>query len=110
MDANERAIYYYLKSLRPQSAPVRDISRHVGSKRRARYSPDWANPVLIRMTERGIVETDAEGSYRLKPIPRRDMQGKRWASPEIANILKASPKEFDNVVTPEDEDELYDKL
>jgi hypothetical protein len=62
------------------------------------------------MVERGILETDAEGSYRLKPIPRKDTEGKRWASPEIVEILKASGKAFNNLITHEDEDEYYDKL
>jgi hypothetical protein len=110
MDADERAIYYYIKSLRPNSAPVRDISRRVGSRRKFHYNPDWAGPVLARMVERGILQTDTDGSYRLKPIPRPDMRGKRWASPQFAKILKASRKQFDNLVTPEDEDEQYERL
>jgi hypothetical protein len=110
MDADERAIYYYLKARRPSFVPARDISRHVGSKRKFRYNPEWAQPALLRMAERGIVETDADGDYRLKPIPPKDTKGKRWASPAIAEILKASGKEFDNLLTAEDEDEYYDKL
>lgn len=110
MDADERAVYYYLKSRRRKAVSARDISRHVGSKRRFRYSPEWAKPVLARMVERDILETVAEGSYRLKPIPRKDTTGKRWASPQIAELLKASGKEFPNVISPEDEDEYYDQL
>ena len=110
MDADERAIYYYLKSRRPKSVPDRDISRHVGAKRRFRYNPEWAKPVLLRMIERGILETDAEGSHRLKPIPRRETKGKSWASPHIAEILKASGKAFRNVITLEDEDAYYTNL
>ena len=110
MDAVEREIYHYLKSRRPKTVPARDINRHVGGKRRFRYNPDWANPVLLRMVERNILETDSDGSYRLKPIPRQDAEGKRWASPAIAELLKASGKEFDNLITLENEDDYYDKL
>jgi hypothetical protein len=110
MDAAEREIYRYLKSRRATFVPARDIGRHVGSKRRFRYNPDWAKPVLLRMIERDILETDAEGSYRLKPIPRKNTEGKQWASPAIAEILKASGKAFDNVMTVEDKDDYYDKL
>ena len=56
------------------------------------------------------LETDAEGSYRLKPIPRQETKGKQWASPKIAEILKASGKAYDNLITVEDEDEYYDRL
>ena len=110
MDADERAIYYYLKSRRPKTVPDRDIGRHVGGKRKSRYNPEWAKPVLLRMIERGILETDAEGSYRIKPMPRKDTPGKRWASPQFTEILKASGREFSNRITAEDEDEYYDKL
>jgi hypothetical protein len=110
MDASEREIYYYLKTRRDKFVPARDINRHVGSKRKFRYNSDWAQSALLRMVDRGILETDAEGSYRLKPIPRQDAEGKRWASPAIVEILKASGKAFDNLITPEDEDEYYDKL
>jgi len=109
MDSVEREIYHYLKSRRPKSVPARDINRHVG-RRKFRYNPDWAKPALVRMVDRGILETDAEGFYRVKPIPPKDVQGKRWASPAIAEILKASGKEFNNVITAEDEDAYYDKL
>jgi hypothetical protein len=110
MDADERAIYYYLKLMRPKAAPVRDISRRTGSKRRFRYKPDWANPVLLRMAERHILETDAQGDYRLKPIPPQETRGKRWASPQIAELLRAKGNYSDRIVTPQDEDEYYEKL
>ena len=110
MDADERAIYYYLKSRRPQFAPAREINRHVGGRRRFRYAPDWARPALLRMMERGILETDARGYYRLKPIPRKLTDGKRWASPEIAEILESSGKKFTNLLTAEQEDTYYEAL
>ncbi len=110
MDADERAIYYYVKSQRPCSATARDISRRVGGRRRFHYNPEWANPVLERMLARGILQTGADGSYGLKAIPRQDAKGKRWASPEIAAILTTSGKTFDNLITPEDEDAYYEKL
>ena len=110
MDADERAIYYYLKSRRPQHVAERDIGRHVGGKRRFRYNPEWAKPVLMRMVDRSIVETDADGSYCLKPMPKKETNGKLWASPQIIEILKASGKAFGNVITAEDEDEYYTKL
>ena len=38
-------------------------------------------------------------SYRLKPIPLNNPQYKRYCSPHIAEILKASVKEFYNLLT-----------
>ena len=82
MDAVEREIYHYLRSRRPKAVDPRDINRHVG-RRKFRSNPEWAKPALLRMQERGILETDAEGAYRLKPIPRQETDGKRWASPAM---------------------------
>ena len=110
MNANEREIYYYLKPRRREFFTVREIGRRTGGKRRFRVSPDWARPVLLAMAERGIVESDAESRYRLKPIPQKEIEGKRWVSPEIANILKKSGKAFNNLITTDDEDEYYGKL
>ena len=110
MNANEREIYYYLKPRRREFFTVREIGRRTGGKRRFRVSPDWARPVLLAMAERGILESDAEGRYRLKPIPKTETEGKRWVSPEIANLLKKSGKAFNNLMTSDDEDEYYDKL
>jgi len=107
MDAKEREIYYYLRSRRREFITAREIGRRAGGKRRFRVAPDWARPVLLAMAERGILESDAEGRYRLKPLPKKETDGKHWASPEIAKILKASGKGFTNVMTSEDEDDYY---
>jgi len=110
MDAEEKDIYYYLKSRREDYVAVREISQRVGSKRRRQFSPEWAQPFLERMLARGIVEFDGTEGFRLKPMPRPDTTGKRWTSPAMAKILKASGKSFDQVLTSEEEDEYYDRL
>jgi hypothetical protein len=110
MDADEREIYYYLKSQGRQFIPAREICRRVGGKRRMHFSPDWARPFLLRMAERGILECDTKEGYRIKPIPKKDTEGKLWAAPEIAKILEQSGKGFKNVVTAENEDDYYEKL
>ena len=107
MDATERDIYYYLKHRRRESISAREIGRRIGSKRKFRYNPEWASPILLRMAERGILEADAEGRYRLKPLPQKTTDGKRWVSPAIAQILRASGKEFTNVMTGDEEDEFF---
>ena len=110
MDADERDIYYYVKSWGNQYIALREIARRAGGKRRFQSDPDWANQILARMVERGILEPDGQARYRLKPIPKRDTQGKVWASPAILNILKESGKEYANVIEIEEEDEYYDNL
>jgi hypothetical protein len=63
------------------------------------------------MTERGILETNATGHYRLKPIPKKN-KSKRWVSPDIAKILKESGVEIESAGDEGGvgDDEYYDKL
>jgi hypothetical protein len=110
MDADEREIYHYLKQRSREFIPVREIGRRTGGKRRGRRFPEWARPVLERMAERGILESGGEAGYRLKPITEVEGKGRRWISPELAEILKASGKAFDGVVTKEGDDEYYERL
>jgi hypothetical protein len=110
MDSDEWPIYHYVKSQRPNPAPARDVSRRVGGKQRFHSSPDWANPILVRMAERGILETTEDGFYQLKPAPQNHSEVKRWIAPELAEILQASGKSFAGVSSPEQEDAYYDNL
>ena len=110
MDADEREIYYFLKSWHHQYIAAREISRRSGGKRRVHQNPEWAIPVLQRMVERGILETDAAGHYRIRPMPPPSKL-KRWVSPAIAKILRNNSKEMAEVVLSEsDIDDYYDKL
>ena len=107
MDAHERAIYYHLKNWPGQYRSARDIGRGAGSKRRSSAWPDWALPVLGRMVERGMLETNPAGEYRIKPRPRK--AGERRVAPQIASILKASGREFPGLIL-DDDDDYYDSL
>jgi hypothetical protein len=110
MDADEHDIYRYIKSCPGKFVPIQEICRRVGGRRRFRYARDWARPVVHRMTDRGILESDGSGGYRLKPMPKPVMEGKCWASGSIAELLKKSGKNFDNVVTAMSEDDYYQSL
>ena len=105
MDADEREIYYYLKPLRKGFLTAKEICRRASSKRRYREDESWALAPLMRMVERGILETDDTGAYRIRsrPDPKEKLQ--RWVSPEIKQVLRDSEKKFDGVIDL-DEDEL----
>jgi hypothetical protein len=45
------------------------------------------------MAEKGILESDAAGYYRLKP-DERAAQARRWISPAIQKMLEESGKNF----------------
>lgn len=109
MDADEREIYYFLKPWRHQFISSREICRRAGGKKKFHDDSNWAKPVLLRMVEKGILETDPSGSYRIKPIRVKDKRQK-WVSPEIAKILKDSGKDFGASIVVEDNDDYYEKL
>ena len=106
MDADEREVYLYLRRRPDEFVSAHTICRHAGGKLRFRESADWAKPVLRRMHERGILEADAAGEYRLAPVPKSNVP-KRWVSPHIAAILKRSGNKFDCVIKEEDEADAY---
>jgi hypothetical protein len=62
----------------------------------------------MRMADRGILESDSSGRYRIKPISRKDKQ-KRWVAPDIAKILQESGVEVEdsNDIA---SDEFYNEL
>jgi hypothetical protein len=113
MDADEREIFFYLRKDRESFVSAGTITRHAGGKHKFRESSDWARAALLRMVERGILELDPTGAYRLRPMPKPDpsAQSPRWVSPQIAELLRKSGKRFDVVVTADmDEETYYDSL
>jgi hypothetical protein len=112
MDASEREIFQFLKSWGGEFVNVREIARRAGGKKKFHDEPEWAKPVLMRMTERGILESDMLGRYRLKPLPKSKKQTK-WVSPEIAKILQESGVKVEEIGNTQGEvgsDDYYDQL
>ena len=107
MDADEQDICIFLKSWPDQFISAREISRRATSKRRYQKEPDWAIPVLLRLVEKQILESDPTGHYRLRPEQRRNKR-KKWVSPHIKRILDRSGKDFSGTIDleePEDSNE-----
>lgn len=107
MDADEKEIFRYLRGEPEQFIPANFICRHAGGKHRHRVSPDWAKPVLLRMLERGILEMDSSGSYRLTPIPTGDTNTRRWVAPHLAALLRKSGRKFEGMIQFEGDLEAY---
>jgi hypothetical protein len=63
-----------------------EVCRRVGNKRRFYEDPNWAKPILMRMAERSILETDIQGRYRIKPVNRKKKA--KWIAPDISKILE----------------------
>jgi hypothetical protein len=108
MDGDERDIFQYLKTRGTDFVNGMEIARRAGNKRRFYQDPDWAKEVLVRMDERGILESDPTGRYRIKPVSRKD-KDKRWVAPDIAKILQESGVETEaggDIAS----DEFYEQL
>jgi hypothetical protein len=108
MDSDERGIYEYLKTWGTEYVNAMEIARRATSKKRFYDDPDWAKPILMRMADRGILENDMQGRYRVKPLSRKD-KNKRWVAPDIAKILQESGVEIEtgDGIAP---DEHYEQL
>jgi hypothetical protein len=104
MDADERDICLYLKGFSGQFLSYAEISRRAAGKRRYRNEPEWATPVLVRLVEKGLVESDSTGHYRLKRRDRKEREA-RWVSPQIRKILEKSGKDFNEVFDMKEDEE-----
>ena len=111
MDADEREIFQFLKSWGGEFIAVREVCRRAGGRRRFAEEPEWAKPVLHRMMERGILESNSTGQFCIKPVPKKN-KDKNWVSPDIAKILKESGVESEGASEGGDlgTDEYYDEL
>jgi hypothetical protein len=97
MDADEQIICTYLKSFPKEFVSAREICRKAAGKKRYRDNPYWAKQILMRLAERGILESDSAGHYRLRP-PDKKKEPKRWIAPHIQELLRKSGKDFEGVI------------
>ena len=108
MTSDEREIFHYLKTWGSEFINAKEIALRATTKKRFYEEPDWAKPVLMSMAERGILECDLLGRYRIKPVPHKK-KDHRWVAPDIAKILKEGGVEVDEQGEL-GSDEYYDQL
>jgi hypothetical protein len=110
MDTDERDIFQFLKTWGAEFTNAKEVARRAASKKKFYDDPDWAKPILMRMEERGILESDIQGRYRIKPVSRKK-KGNQWVAPDIAKILKESGVEVEAGGERDiAEDEYYEQL
>jgi len=97
MDADEREICDFLKSFPGQFVSGREIARRAGGKWKFHDDPNWPVPVLCRLKDLNMVESNASGQYRLTANEKKEKKQK-WISPELKKILEESGKDFSEVV------------
>lgn len=110
MDADQNEICQFLKSFQDQFVSGKEICRRAGGKWRFREEPSWALPILRRMLESRLVETDMDGRFRLtqQSAPGKSTKKKVWVSPAIQRILEESGKNFGVFELDKDEMESVD--
>jgi hypothetical protein len=86
MDSEEREIFQFLKTWGADFVSYKEIARRAGGRKKFHDIPEWAKPVLGRLQERGVVEHDSMGRYRLKPVSAKK-KNTRWVAPDIAKLL-----------------------
>lgn len=110
MDTDERDIFQFLKTWGADFTNAKEVARRAASKKKFYDDPDWAKPILMRMTERGILESDIQGRYRIKPVAKKKL-GKQWVVPDIAKILQESGVEVETGGEGDiADDEYYEQL
>jgi hypothetical protein len=58
-------IVSFLKTAPKAFFAEREIARKAGQKGQFRANPDWAKPILFRLANEDIIQTDAFGHYRI---------------------------------------------
>jgi hypothetical protein len=104
MDADEKEICNYLKASPGLFVSGREIARRAGGKWRFRDNPNWSPPLLLRLVEQGILESDASGYYRLRKKEKKKPQ--KWVSPHIRAILEKSGKNFEEILQVDEQDDF----
>jgi hypothetical protein len=93
-DAEEQEIVDYLRSFSELFVSSKEIARRAGGKKKFKDNPYWATKALMRLVERGVLEGDSSGRYRIKP--EKDARApRRWLSPQMRRILEESGKDVD---------------
>lgn len=105
MDYDERSVRIFLKGYPGQFVSPRVISRRLGGKRRYHDDPLWVMPILQKLLEKGYLESDPQGHYRLRKLEPTDRRKRTWISPQVKRILDRSSKDFTKVIKIDDEEE-----
>jgi len=109
MSSDEREIFNYLQTWGGEFINAKEVSRRAGTKKRFHEDPDWAKPLMMAMVERGILESDLHGRFRLKP-ERKKGHKQRWVSPDIEKILNENGVKIDGDEGEPLADDHYEQL
>jgi hypothetical protein len=103
MDSDEQEVLWYLKSWHGQYVSALEIARRASHKRRFQEEPQWAVPVLQRLVDKAMIESDANGHYRI-PCEQAEKKKRCWVAPHLRSVLLNSGKDFGDIIDISDED------
>jgi uncharacterized membrane protein len=66
---DERLVLEYLAAFPAVFVSASEIARKAAGRRRCDEEPHWAQPVLAALLDKGLVERDDQGHYRLVAEP-----------------------------------------
>ena len=88
-------IVNFLKTAPEAFFSQREIARKAGQRGQFRTNPDWAKPILFRLANEDIIQTDAFGHYRIVPGREQAKRGSIPLAPCVAQTLASSDTIFD---------------
>jgi len=92
MDADEHVVFEFLKLYGEEWVSAKEICRKADGRRRFAEDNEWAKPVLVRLRDKRLVESNLTGRYRIVP-PKHEKE--RWISPEAKQALLESGVQVD---------------
>ena len=79
MSSDEREIFQYLQTWGGEFINAKEVSRRAGTKKRYHEDPDWARPILVAMVDNGVLESDLNGRFRVKPERKKNHNHSCWS-------------------------------
>ena len=77
LNADEQCIIQYLKCCGEGGASAREVGRKASSKDRWKDDERWAYGPLSALKDKGLIETDPGGKFRLPPAKNAKSLGQR---------------------------------
>src|SRR5258706_2172866 len=75
MNGDDQMILGYLQKYPLSFVSAMEVSKRAAGKKRFLDNPDWAKPVLQGLTLQKILEVDALGHYRIRPVKEEEEEG-----------------------------------
>ncbi len=110
MNSDEREIFHYLQTLGRGIHQRQGNLPRASTKKRYHEDPDWAKPLLMGMAERGILESDAMGRFRVKPKPKKGHKATLGVARDRKNCSRKMASRVEDTEGGPSSDEHHDQL